>query len=52
MLSHQVMVTLIATTTTRNGLTAKAEMDNLLYETGFRVTAQDLAAIPIKNYSF
>ena len=52
LLSHQVMVNLIANTTTRTGLKVKAALDNRVYETGIQVSAQELASIPIKRHSF
>jgi hypothetical protein len=52
LLSHQVMVNLIANTTTRKGLTVKAALDNRSYETGIRVSAQELATVRIKRHSF
>jgi transposase len=52
LLSHQVMVNLIAGTTTRKGLKVKAALDNRSYETGIKVTADELAAVRIKTHSF
>jgi transposase len=52
LLSHQVMVNLIANTTTRQGLKVKAALDNRLYETGIRVSAEDLATVRVKPHSF
>ena len=52
LLSHQVMVNLIANTTTRKGLKVKAALDNRLYETGIRISAEELAAVRIKCHSF
>lgn len=52
LLSHQVMVNLIANTTTRKGLKVKAALDNRAYETGIRVSAEELASVRIKPHAF
>jgi hypothetical protein len=52
LLSHQVMVNLIAGTTTTKGLKVKAALDTRLYETGIQISAQELAAVRIKPHSF
>jgi hypothetical protein len=52
LLSHQVMVNLIANTTTRKGLKVKAALDNRLYETGIKVSAEELAAVRMKPHLF
>lgn len=43
--SHQVVVDLIAATTTRKGLTVRAEADTNSYPRGIKVSAAELAAI-------
>ena len=50
--SHQVVVDLIANTTTRTGLKVRARLDNGYYPTGLKVTDQQLAAVPITKHRF
>jgi hypothetical protein len=50
--SHQVVVDLIAATTTRTGLRVRAELDQGYYPTGIKVTNAELAAVPISPSSF
>ncbi len=45
--SHQVIVDLIAATTTRTGLNVHAELDPGIYPTGIKITDQQMAALPI-----
>ena len=52
LLSHAVVVNLIANTTTTTGLRIQAELDTNTYATGIRVTDQELAAINIKKHKF
>lgn len=52
LLSHAVVVNLIANTTTNTGLRIQAELDTNTYATGIRVTDQELAAINIKKHKF
>ena len=40
--SHEVIVNLIAGTTTRTGLTVHAELDDTTYETGIKVTDREM----------
>lgn len=51
LLSHQVMVNLIANTTTKKGLKVKAGLDNRLYETGIKISAKEISDLPIKYSS-
>jgi hypothetical protein len=44
LVSHEVIVNLIANTTTQTGLTIRAELDTRRYETGIKVSDADLAA--------
>ena len=44
--SHEVVVDLIAATTTRTGLTVHAEIDNGTYATAVQVSKQDFDALP------
>ena len=50
--SHEVIVKLIANTTTRTGLKVRAESDHGLYPTGVEITKQELAAVPMKGHKF
>ena len=50
--SHQVVVDLIAATTTTTGLRVRAELDQGYYPTGIKVTDAELAAVPISPSSF
>jgi hypothetical protein len=50
--SHQVIVDLIANTTTRTGLKVHARLDQGHYPTGVKVTDNQLAAVPIARHSF
>jgi transposase len=50
--SHQVVVDLIANTTTRTGLKVRARLDQGYYPTGQKVTDQQLAAVPITRHQF
>jgi hypothetical protein len=50
--SHEVVVQLIAATTTRTGLTVRAERDTAYYPTGVKVTDAQLAAVPLTGHDF
>jgi transposase len=50
--SHQVVVDLIAATTTRTGLRVRAELDQGYYPRGIKVTNAELAAVPISPSTF
>jgi hypothetical protein len=50
--SHEVVVELIAATTTRTGLKVRAERDPGYYPTGVTVTAEQLAAVPLAGHAF
>lgn len=50
--SHQVIIDLIAATTTRTGLTVHAELDSGIYPTGIRITDEQMAALPITRHDF
>ena len=50
--SHQVIVDLIAATTTRTGLRVRARLDQGYYPTGIKVTDAELAAVPITPHEF
>lgn len=48
LISHEVIIQLIASTTTAQGLRIKAELDTSAYPTGIKVTKQQLAAVRLK----
>ena len=50
--SHQVIVDLIGATTTRSGLTIRAELDPSYYQPGIKITNRDLAAVPLTTHDF
>jgi hypothetical protein len=52
LVSHEVMVNLIAGTTTRTGLTVRAERDTGYYPTGVKVSNAELAAVPLTGHRF
>jgi hypothetical protein len=52
LISHQVIVNLIAGTTTTKGLTVKAALDTEAYETGIKVTDDQMATLNITPAQF
>ena len=52
LISHEVIVNLIAATTTRRGLRIRAELDTNSYPTGRKVTDTETAALRIDRDSF
>ncbi len=52
LVSHKVIVNLIANTTTRAGLKIRAELDRGTYPTGIKITDTELAAINLKKANF
>jgi hypothetical protein len=50
--SHEVIVDLIAATTTRAGLTVRAELDPGHYPLGVKVTDEQLAAVPLRRHDW
>jgi hypothetical protein len=52
LVSHEVIVKLIANTTTRSGLRIRAELDSARYPAGIKVTDDELAAVNIKRADF
>jgi DDE family transposase len=52
LLTHDVVVNLIANTTTRSGLTIKAKLDKRAYRTGVVVTKADFATLNIEPSRF
>ena len=52
LVSHEVIVNLIASTTTRKGLKVRAELDSNLYPKGIKVTDEEFASIRITRDDF
>lgn len=52
LISHEVIVNLIAATATQQGLTIKAELDTGCYPTGIKISDAELAAINLKRAHF
>lgn len=52
LISHEVIIQLIAKTTTAQGLKIKAELDRREYPTGTKVTTRQLAAVRLKPAKF
>jgi len=52
LISHEVIVNLIASTTTQTGLKIEAEIDTNLYPKGLRVTDEELEKINIQKANF
>jgi hypothetical protein len=50
--SHEVIVQAIAATTTRTGLRVRAELDTGSYDTGARVTDEQMAALPLRRHDW
>ncbi len=52
LVSHEVIVELIAATSTRTGLTVQAELDPGTYPKGTKITDKELAALPVTHHAF
>jgi len=52
LISHEVIVNLIAGTTTKNGLTVRAELDTGTYPAGVKVSAREVAEIDLRRDRF
>jgi transposase len=52
LVSHEVIVSLIANTTTRSGLMVRAALDNTSYPTGVTVSDEEFARIRLERASF
>ena len=52
LVSHEVVIQLIAATTTRMGLRVEAHLDTNRYETGIKVTDQELAQVNLHRHEF
>jgi Rhodopirellula transposase DDE domain len=52
LVSHDVIIQLIANTSTKTGLKIQAELDSGNYPTGIKVSDAELAAVNLKQASF
>ena len=52
LVSREVIVSLIGSTTTRAGLTVRAALDTERYETGIKVSDEELAAVQLTPHQF
>ena len=52
LISHEVVVQLIAAVTTRSGLKVRAELDRDKYPTGVEVTDEQIAALSLRRHAF
>jgi hypothetical protein len=52
LVSHEVIINLIANATTKNGLKIKAKLDSGVYQTGQKISDDELELIKIKTNSF
>ena len=52
LVSYQAIVQLIASTTTRTGLSIKCRIDPNVYPAGVKVSAADMAALTLKPHEF
>ena len=50
--SHEVIVNTIAATTTRTGLTVRAELDPGTYDTGVKVSDEQMASLPLDRHDW
>ena len=52
LVSREVVVNLIGNTTTKTGLEIQSELDEGAYQTGIKVTDEELAAVRMKKDQF
>ena len=52
LVSHEVIINLIASTTTQQGLRIKAQLDSGIYPTGIKVSDEQLAAVNLRPAAF
>jgi len=52
LVSHEVMVNLIGSTTTKKGLKIRAEMDDNEYQTGIKISDKKLDEVNIEKEEF
>ena len=50
LVSHRVIVELIAATQTRSGLKVRAELDRGSYPLGVKIPDRELAAMPLRRH--
>jgi transposase len=50
--SHEVIVGSIAATTTRTGLTVRAELDTRAYDTGVKISDRQMDALPLDRHAW
>jgi hypothetical protein len=50
--SHEVIVDLIAATTTRTGLTVQAQLDEGTYPKGVKISDRQMAELPLERHDF
>ena len=50
--SHEVIVNTIAATTTATGLKVHAQLDTATYQTGVKITAQQIEALPLDRHAW
>ena len=50
--THQIIVDLIANTSTATGLTVRCTLDTSQYPTGITYTEKDVAALPLQRHDF
>jgi hypothetical protein len=52
LISHQVIIDLIAATTTKTGLTVKSKIDTNIYQPGLKVSDQQMAELQLRREKF
>ena len=52
LISHEVIINLIAATTTATGLTVKSKLDSNIYPAGLKVSAQQMAELQLRRDKF
>ncbi len=52
LISHQVIIDLIAATTTTTGLTVKSKIDTNIYEKGLKISDQQMTELQLRRESF
>jgi DNA-binding transcriptional ArsR family regulator len=52
LVSHQVIVQLIAATTTKSGLTVRCELDQNIYPAGIKVSDEAINAVELRRHEF
>jgi len=50
LVSHDMMVNLIGSTTTRKGLKIRAELDENEYQTGIKISDKEIAKVNVKTH--